>query len=113
MEQNDKYFFKNKRIKTPNIAFCGMHMQDLEIKSINNPNLNTYSISFLPEQLRSGFILPGCWFNQRANVVVQYLFTEKAEEMFNKWKCHTVHLIAPVLIRIDADHRRILKRNTG
>lgn len=39
------------------IAFYGMDMLDLE-KNINNPNLNTNSISFVPEQLKSGFILP-------------------------------------------------------
>lgn len=44
-------------MKTVHTAFYGKDILDLE-KSINNTNLNTNSISFVPEQLRSGFMLP-------------------------------------------------------
>lgn len=48
-------------------------------KSINNANLNTKSISFVPEQLWSGFIYQDTVGNTgRDNVATQYIFPEKA-----------------------------------
>lgn len=62
LEQIYKCLNKLKKSKTLNSELDGTNTQDLE--NINNPNINTYSISFVPE-VRSGSMLPRySWFNQ-------------------------------------------------